>query len=86
MEHTIKNQFFLKKGELLEITSKSELIVTNGLVWVTLAGDMCDYVLKTGDSLKLDGAKPVIEAICSSHVVVKEKPSKYKLLSTVLYN
>lgn len=84
MEHSTKNPIYLKKGETLEITSKSVITVSSGMVWVTYAGDEKDYVLKTGDSLKLNGSKPVIEAIQSSYVTIHEQPSKFKLFSLIL--
>lgn len=84
MEHSTENQIYLKKGELLEITSKSVITVGSGMVWVTCAGDANDYVLKTGDQLKLSGSKPVIEAIQSSYLTIHEQPSKLKLFSTIL--
>ncbi|AZZ36611.1 hypothetical protein CIK05_07350 [Bdellovibrio sp. qaytius] len=84
MEHTTKNQIFLKKGELLEITSRSVITVNSGLVWVTVAGDQKDYVLKSGEKLEITGAKPVIEAIRSSDIQVQEPGSKYKLFKLIL--
>jgi quercetin dioxygenase-like cupin family protein len=84
MEHTTKNQFFLKKGELKEITPNSVITVSNGLVWVTVMGDKKDYVLKTGDSLQVFGEKPVIEAIRGTYIQVQEPASKFKLISTIL--
>lgn len=84
MEHSSKNQIYLKKGEVLEITSKSVLTVGSGMVWVTCAGDENDYVLKTGEQLKLSGSKPVIEAIHSSYLTIHEQPSKFKLFGLIL--
>jgi len=84
MEHSTKNQIYLKKGEILEITSKSVITVGSGMVWVTFAGDEKDYVLKTGDHLKLAGSKPVVEAIQSSYLTIHEQPSKFKFFSSIL--
>lgn len=83
MEHTTKNQFFLEKGELKEITPNSVITVSNGLVWVTVLGDKRDYVLRTGDSLQVIGEKPVIEAIRGSYIQIQEPTSKFSLISAI---
>lgn len=84
MAHTTKNQFFLKKGELNEITPNSVITVSSGLVWVTVLGDEKDYVLRTGDSLQIFGEKPVVEAIRGTYLQVQEPVFKFKLISTIL--
>jgi hypothetical protein len=84
MEHTTKNNIFMTKGKLLDLAVGSTITVQSGLVWVTVLGDQKDYVLRTGDQLYIAGAKPVIEAIRSSEILVHEPFSKYKLFSTIL--
>ena len=84
MEHTTKNQIFLKKGEIKEITPNSVVTVKSGLVWITVEGDKTDYVLKAGDQLQIFGAKPVIEAFRHSDVQIQEPVSKYKLFATIM--
>lgn len=84
MEHSTKNQIYLKKGEVLEITSNSVVTVGSGMVWVTCAHDENDYVLRSGDELKITGSKPVIEAVQASYLTIHEKPSRIKLFSLIL--
>lgn len=81
MDLTTKKQIFLKKGDLIEVTPKSTIVVGSGMVWVTFAGDERDYVLKTGDRLNCDAPKPVIEALEASYIVIHEQPSRYSLFS-----
>jgi len=84
MEHTTKNEIFLKKGEIREITPNSVVKVKCGLVWITIAGDRTDYVLKTGDELQIFGTKPVIEAISHSDIQIQEPVLKYTIFSTIM--
>lgn len=84
MEHTSKNQYFLKKGNVSELTSNSVVTVKSGLVWITVAGDQKDYVLRAGEQLRIFGSKPMIEAIRHSDIEVQGSVSKYGLLKAIL--
>ena len=81
MDLTTKKQIFLKKGELIEVSSTSTVVIGSGMVWITFANDERDYVLKSGDRLMCDAPKPVVEALEPSYIVVYDQPSRYSLFN-----
>lgn len=81
MDLTTKKQIFLKKGDLIEVNSKSIISVGSGAIWVTFAGVELDYVLNAGDRLECAAQKPLIEALEPSSIVLHERPNRHSLFN-----
>ncbi len=56
---------------LSRLAPSSKLVCVRGTVWVTLAGDPTDYVVRAGERFVFEGArKPVISAIGATEFYV----------------
>ncbi len=66
---------------LSRFSPSSRLVCVRGIVWVTLAGDPTDYVVRAGERFVLGGArKPVISAIgATEFYVLSPRPRPARL-------
>ena len=64
----------LRKGELASLDVGARLLRCRaGVVWVTREGDARDYILATGEDLRLEGrGRVVVQAILDAEVGVLE--------------
>lgn len=55
---------FMKKESVQSLNTATKIQVVSGLAWITVAGDLNDYILKAGESFELkQGQHLVIEAL-----------------------
>jgi hypothetical protein len=62
----------LRKGQLASLGADARVLRCRaGVVWVTREGDARDYVLRTGEELRLEkGGRVVVQAILDAEVRV----------------